>query len=95
MNENKVTIIGKAENTKAGAVVISEESKKMYHIDGVSFWENDKHGKLVSVTGVLKKINQEKPEENEPIIQQSIGIIRLILKAEIELYMGKDGSVPN
>jgi hypothetical protein len=60
-----VTIIGKAWNSKAGALVVADSGRSAY-IEGLSGWDDDIFGKQVRVTGILrlKKITPD-PQVDE------------------------------
>ena len=47
------TIIGKASNSKAGALVVADNGGSAY-IEGLSAWDEDTFGKQVRVTGILR-----------------------------------------
>lgn len=49
----KISILGKAENAKAGAIVISDKDTKMYYVGTLGSWPDSILGKKVKVTGVL------------------------------------------
>ena len=53
MIDSSVTIIGKASNSKAGAVVVADSGGSAY-IEGLSAWDDDTFGKQVRVTGILR-----------------------------------------
>lgn len=46
------TIVGKAENAKAGAVVMDAKGRPIY-VEGLAEWDDAHYGKQVSVTGKL------------------------------------------
>ena len=83
-NQSDVVIIGKAENAKAGAVVISQDDKKMYYLDGIDSWNEKNVDKLVKVTGKLLVEKNEPPSKTEPIKQEIIGEKRIIQKPKWE-----------
>lgn len=85
-NKSKdTTIIGKAENAKAGAIVTSTKDQKMYYLDLVDSWHESIVGKTVKVTGTLK-IEEIKPvKKDEELSQQITGIKRILLKPKWEL----------
>jgi hypothetical protein len=80
-----ITIIGNAENEKAGAAVISKDDGKRYHVDGLASWDEKIVGKPVKVTGKLLVENYEPPKPDEEERQQIIGIKRIILEPAWEL----------
>ncbi len=80
-----VTIIGNAEDEKAGAVVISKDDGKKYHVAGLASWDRKVVGKPVKVTGKLLVENLPPPKPDEEERQQIIGIKRIILDPTWEL----------
>ena len=85
VSRDNVVVIGKAENVKAGASVISKDDNKRYHLDGLSSWSEKVIGKTVKVTGKLLIENEPAQKPNEPISQQITGEKRIILKPKWEL----------
>lgn len=84
-NINDTTIIGKAQNAKAGAIVISDTDQKIYYLDKVDFWENSVVDKTIRVTGKLR-IEERKPvPPGEDIPQQVDGVKRILIKPKWEL----------
>src|SRR5687767_13444517 len=84
-NTSDTTIIGKAENAKAGAIVTSNKDQKIYYLDKIDFWQNNILGKTVKVTGNLI-IEEKKPvPSGEDIPQQIVGVKRILLKPKWEL----------
>ena len=84
-NTNDTTIIGKAENAKAGAIVTSNKDQKIYYLDKINFWESSIVGKTVRVTGKLM-IEEKKPvQSGEDIPQQLVGVKRILIKPKWEL----------
>ena len=59
MIDSSVTIIGKASNSKAGALVVADSggSANSAYIEGLSGWDDDTFGKQVRVTGILRLKN--------------------------------------
>jgi hypothetical protein len=82
---DNVIIIGKAENAKAGALVISKHDNKMYYLDGLTHWTEKVRGKTVKVSGKLLIENKQEQNPNEAISQQITGEKRIILKPKWEL----------
>lgn len=81
-NTNDTTVIGKAENAKAGAIVTSNN---IYYLDKIDFWEDNMVGKTVKVTGKLM-IEERKPvQPGEDVPQQIVGVKRILLKPKWEL----------
>jgi len=56
MENEEITILGQAFDTKAGAVILTKEEKTIY-IDGLDYWPDDYVGKTVSITGSLEQSN--------------------------------------
>ncbi len=65
MKDQPITIIGMAQNGKAGALV-KNQNDAIYYIDGLGAWPPEMINKQVSVTGTLKveKVS-EKSLKNE------------------------------
>lgn len=53
IGKNDTTIIGKARNAKAGAILISNQNKYVYYIEGVHSWDENLYDKTVKVTGKI------------------------------------------
>jgi hypothetical protein len=85
VSSDNVVVIGKAENAKAGATVISKDDKKIYYVDGLDYWSEKVIGKTVKVSGKLLIENKPEQNPNEPISQQITGEKRIILKPKWEL----------
>jgi hypothetical protein len=85
VSSDNVVVIGKAENAKAGAMVISKDDNKMYYLDGLIYWSEKVRGKTVKVSGKLLIENKPEQNPNEPISQQITGEKRIILKPRWEL----------
>jgi hypothetical protein len=85
MIKDDIIVVGKAENAKAGAIVISKDDQKMYYVDGLDFWDKKIIGKMVKVKGKLLIENKNAQKEDEEISQQITGIKRIILKPKWEL----------
>jgi hypothetical protein len=88
-----ITITGKAENKKSGAIV-RDSLGNGYFIDGLSGWSNFYLNRDVKVNGVLKIKEYDyskKKKENDTLQTQKIdydkGVLieRIILKAKYEL----------
>jgi len=61
----KITITGIAENSKAGAIVITKENV-VYYLEGINSWNNDVLRKEVEVKGdLVKEFHQEEDLMNE------------------------------
>ncbi len=84
-NTKEITVIGKAENVKGGAIVISNSDQKMYHLDKIDFWPTNIIGKTVKVKGKLI-IEEKKPvQPGQDIPQQITGVKRILIKPKWEL----------
>ncbi len=66
---SKITVTGIAENVKAGAIVITDDSV-FYYVDGLYYWDENT-GRRVTVTGELDviKLAAVKAEDNDIIRQ--------------------------
>ena len=85
VNKDDIEVIGQAQNTKAGATVVSREDKKIYYVDGLDSWNDKIIGKIVKVSGKLLVEKKNPPRQEEEIKQQIVGIKRIILKPKWEL----------
>jgi len=52
---NEITVVGVAQNAKAGAVLLTEK-QGIYYLEGYSYWKKKKLGKPVTITGSLRVI---------------------------------------
>jgi hypothetical protein len=86
INKDEITVIGKAENAKAGASIISRDDKKLYYIDGIDFWDEKTVGKMIRVSGKLRTEKTEEQNSEEDIKQQIVGIKRIIEKPHWEFF---------
>ena len=82
----KIVVIGRAANSKAGAIVISNKDSLLYYVDGLSHWKENEIGKQVKVSGKLKVINTKPQKEEEPLKQMIVGTVRKILRQKWELF---------
>jgi hypothetical protein len=48
------TISGKAENAKAGAVLVADDGRELY-VEGLSAWGRESIGKRVTLTGIVQR----------------------------------------
>ena len=55
----KITVSGKAQNAKDGAIVVMKD--ETYFLDGVPRWPDQYYDKQVKVSGKLKIVTSEKP----------------------------------
>ncbi|MBC7862090.1 MAG: hypothetical protein IAF38_03895 [Bacteroidia bacterium] len=75
------SIIGKAANAKAGAVIITLD-EQTYYIDGVTSWSDKLNGKILKVKGKLAERSYgEERKPGEPIVQTMEGKMTCIVKA--------------
>lgn len=80
MKNQSVEITGKAEDMKAGAVIISNQNNKFYFIDGIKSWPEKIRGKIITLTGILKIFDTKLSKDDESVIkQQALGEKKLIL----------------
>jgi hypothetical protein len=86
-SKNDILIVGRAENDKEGAWVISSYDKKGYLVDGIYAWDEKTNGKIVKVWGklLIEELKEIPRKQGLPIPQQMIGIKRTILKARWKL----------
>lgn len=84
VSDKMITVIGTAQNAKAGAVVIAKGDKKMYYVDGLAAWQQGITGKPVKVTGELLVENIPPQQPGSPVRQQITGIKRTILHPKWE-----------
>ena len=87
VKQNQIEIIGKADNSKGGAVVVSNQDNKVYFLDGFDSWNEKIYGKTIKVKGklLIKKIKEIPKQLGLPIPQQMIGTKRTILEPNWEL----------
>lgn len=83
LDKQQIKIIGTAVNLKAGAVVISQEDKKMYYLDGMSNWSEEMVGKTINASGYLKIIIAK--QDTILLRQQVVGEKRIIVKSKWRL----------
>ncbi|MFT3982216.1 MAG: hypothetical protein QM687_17230 [Ferruginibacter sp.] len=76
----KIVIIGQAENAKAGAVVKSEKDKKIYYLEAIDYWDEAIVGKTVKVSGTLIVETKMQQNADEEIKQEIVGEKRIIQK---------------
>lgn len=103
LNQSSDTlIVGVAEHSKAGAVVITEKNQ-VYYIEGKYDWDSDNlHKSKIRVCGILKKIHRNKEElgDKNKVYKQGILGEQLIItnaswkKADVEKsYVLKDSKI--
>jgi hypothetical protein len=83
MANKRITVIGKAENSKAIAVVITDNGP--YFLDGVYMWDEKYEGRTVKVTGKLVIKTYEKQSTPERLVQERVGTIHYLQKAKWSL----------
>lgn len=84
---HEIFINGTAKNTKAGAVVISDDDK-LYFIDSLSTWDSAYYNRKVTVSGTLKVETYsvaDSFDEAGNLKQSSIGEKNIIINAKWEL----------
>jgi hypothetical protein len=87
-SKNGVVIIGRADDEKDGAIVVANNGKKVYYLDGVDSWPAKIYGKMVKVTGekiLIEELKEIPRKPGQPFPQQAIGIKKTILKPKWEL----------
>jgi hypothetical protein len=84
-DKKDIIIIGKAENAKAGAMVVSKSDNKGYYIAGIASWDERIVGKTIKVQGKLFIEEFKKQPEGEPITQHMVGIKRTLLRPKWDL----------
>ncbi len=77
-SSENLTIIGTAENAKAGATVINNKDHLRYYVGDLSHWDEKIIGKIVRVSGKLKVENTKPQDDTEELKQQLVGIKRTI-----------------
>jgi|GEM_PF-4805861 len=75
----QVTIIGNAQDTKSGAIVVARDTKVIYYLDGVSHWDEHIVEHEVSVTGRLS-LEKTTADDSQDIRQEIVGVKRVIKK---------------
>jgi len=85
--QNKIIVIGKIANFKAGASVISNKNGLYYIIDGVEDWDKKMVGKTIEIWGIFKleKETRMVVQPGIPIPQHFFGNKRIILNAKWKL----------
>ncbi|MEQ6122695.1 hypothetical protein AAON49_00675 [Pseudotenacibaculum sp. MALMAid0570] len=79
-NKNYIKIVGVADYSKAGAVVITNENQRAYFLDGMDPWVGDIVGKKLVVTGLLQKVDMDSLYKDQPLMQRVFGIKYTILR---------------
>jgi hypothetical protein len=86
-NSNEVTVVGKAEHAKLGAIVITKNGT--YYIEGKANWDKEGYYKKeIRVTGILEtRTNSAESLKNEKgeYIQGAVGEIHYIKMNKCEL----------
>jgi hypothetical protein len=80
--QNKIVIVGKIANYKAGASVVSNKNGHYYVLNGVDYWDENMIGKTIKVWGIFKLEKETKFEikPGYPTPQHFFGNKRVILK---------------
>ncbi len=87
MEKTKITVVGIAHNSKAGAMILTDNNE-VFYIAGLDDWKNKFYEKRIKVGGFLNTENFiEKDLKNEKgeWVQGMVGEKRSILEAEWEL----------
>jgi len=87
MEKTKITVVGIAHNSKAGAMILTDNNE-VYYIAGLDDWKNKFYEKRVKVSGFIKTENfKEEDLKNEKgeWVQGMVGDKLTILEAEWEL----------
>lgn len=78
--EQETTISGKAENLKAGAVLMIDDNTPVF-IEGMNEWDDDLIGKKMKLTGILRRKQIYPQIKNEGgIISQGMSGTPMVLK---------------
>ncbi|RYY53018.1 MAG: hypothetical protein EOO09_19485 [Chitinophagaceae bacterium] len=72
-------VIGRAENLKQGAIVISKSNNKAYEVDGLRSWDSSLLNRQVEVTGILV-IYEYKPRPDGEEAQEVHAARRVLTK---------------
>lgn len=84
------TIIGVAENMKAGAFVVNYEEQRGYYVEGIHRWEESIIGKKIKVSGELVTTKLKRKPKIQGIAPQQI-----IGKTKKTIYNPKWELVPD
>jgi|SRR6185436_8728795 len=68
----KINVTGKALNTKAGAVVVTENAGTFF-LDGIASWPDLYYNKRVEVSGKLKIVTRKKQSTELEIVAEWTG----------------------
>ena len=79
LENQRITVTGKAMNAKLGAVV--ESDKGVYYLNGVTSWDKEFYEKQVKVTGRLV-IKENEKRENDKVMGEITGPRNIIKKPE-------------
>lgn len=77
LESQQITIIGKAMDAKAGAVVVSDD-KGIYYLDGLASWDKKFYAKKVKVVGKLVIEERKKRENVKEVVQEIVGTKKII-----------------
>lgn len=80
-----ITIVGRAENAKAGAVVVSSDEKLSCYVDGFDYWDEIVIGMMVKVSGKLFLEKKELKRLGDIPAQQIVGEKRIIQRPKWEM----------
>ena len=78
LENQKIQVIGKAMNAKQGAIVISDNDKGVFYLDGLANWDEKIYGKKVKVTGklLIKEWKKKYDDEIRAEIEEPQKIIK-------------------
>lgn len=81
---DKITVIGLAENAKAGAIVITKDSL-IYYVDRLTEWPTEFYSRQVKVVGYFTIKEGVRPKEGEDTPQQIEGKKKIVKDAVWEI----------
>ena len=87
MKKTKITEVGIAQNSKAGAMILTDKNR-IFYIAGLGYWDDEFYEKKVKVSGFINTENFKEKDlknENGEWVQGMIGDKRSILEAGWEL----------
>lgn len=82
--KGEITVIGKAKDAKAGAIIITDQDS-VYYVGGLRRWQDKYLDKKIKVKGKLVVENCGNEMDSTRWTQTIIGDKYIIKKAEIEL----------
>jgi|GEM_PF-1532807 len=75
------TIIGKAIDAKAGAIVMTSD-ESIYYVEGLSYWNKEVYGKKVKITGTLVVEETQNSHNLKVVTQKIVGKKKIIKKSK-------------